>query len=133
MAELRRHGWRHRLRRLLWIAFLWRPGEFGRFTLFSTEKDPVPALQLFLYWIVTGAVSGAVIAVGYHLWLGTRGSVEYGAWVSKAGVKNLLVVAGVSWLVFALMSATSFTSGWRAMPAMATASASGAPALPDGW
>lgn len=86
-----------------WIAFLWRPGEFGRFTLFSTEKDPVPALQLFLYWIVTGAVSGAVIAVGYHLWLGTRGSVEYGAWVSKAGVKNLLVVAGVSWLVFALM------------------------------
>ena len=85
------------------IAFLWRPREFGRFALFGTEQDPVSALQLFFYWIVTGAVSGAVIAIGYGLWLSTRGSTDYGAWVSTAGVKNLLVTAGVSWLMLGLM------------------------------
>ncbi len=85
-----------------WIAFAWRPREFGRLALLGTEQDPVSALQLFLYWVVTGAVSGAIVAVGYDLWLGTRGSSPYGAWVNTATVKNLLVTVGVSWLMFAL-------------------------------
>jgi hypothetical protein len=86
-----------------WIAFLWRPREFGRFALFGTEEDPVSALQLFLYWVATGAASGVVIAIGYDFWLSSRGSEAYGAWVSAPGVKDLLVTAGVGWIMFALM------------------------------
>jgi hypothetical protein len=85
-----------------WIAFLYRPVAFGRFAALSTEKDPVPSLQLLLYWIITGAVAGAILAFGYELWLGTRGASDYNAWVGKAWVKNLLVVTGVGWVMFAL-------------------------------
>jgi len=85
------------------IAFLWRQQEFGRLALFGTEKDPVPALQLLLYWVVSGAVSGSIIGIGYDFWLNTRGVEFYGAWVSNAWVKNLLVTVGVSWVVLALM------------------------------
>jgi len=86
-----------------WIAFVWRRHEFGRFALFGTEEDPVPALQLFLYWVATGAASGAVIALGYDFWLNTRGSEPYEVWVSTAGVKDLLVAVGVGWVMFALL------------------------------
>jgi len=85
------------------IAFLRRRQEFGRLALFGTERDPVPALQLLLYWVVSGAVSGAIIAIGYDLWLNTRDAESYGAWVSNAWVKDLLVTAGVSWVILALM------------------------------
>jgi Patatin-like phospholipase len=86
-----------------WIAFFWRPTAFGRFAALGTEKDPVPALQLLLYWIVTGAVAGAVLALGYELWLATRGAEDYRAWIGKARVKDVLVVAGVGWAMFALL------------------------------
>jgi hypothetical protein len=86
-----------------WIAFFRRPAAFGRFAALSTEKDPVPALQLLLYWVVTGAVAGAILALGYELWLGTRGAEDYRAWIGKWQVKNLLVVAGVGWAMFALL------------------------------
>lgn len=86
-----------------WIAFLWRPDAFGRFAVLGSEMDPVPALQLLLYWVVTGAVAGAVLALGYELWLGTRGAEDYATWIGKWWVKNLLVVAGVGWAMFALL------------------------------
>jgi hypothetical protein len=86
-----------------WIAFLWRPAAFGRFALLSSDKDPVPALQLLLYWVVTGAVAGVILALGYELWLGTRGTEDYASWIGKWWVKNLLVVAGVGWAMFALL------------------------------
>src|SRR5215468_3655182 len=57
-----------------WIAYFRRPAAFGRFAVLSTEKDPVPALQLLLYWVVTGAVAGTILALGYELWLATRGA-----------------------------------------------------------
>jgi hypothetical protein len=86
-----------------WIAFLWRPAAFGRFAVLGTEKDPVPALQLLLYWVVTGAVAGAILALGYELWLATRGADTYQDWIGKWWVKNLLVVSGVGWAMFALL------------------------------
>jgi patatin-like phospholipase len=86
-----------------WIAFLWRPGAFGRFAVLSTKKDPVPALQLLLYWVVTGAVAGVILALGYELWLATRGTREYTDWIGDPGVKNILVVAGVGLAMFALL------------------------------
>src|SRR6516162_425643 len=86
-----------------WIAFLWRPAAFGRFAVLSTEKDPVPALQLLLYWVVSGAVAGVILALGYELWLATRGAREYADWIGDPWVKNILVVAGVGWAMFALL------------------------------
>jgi Patatin-like phospholipase len=86
-----------------WIAFFWRPAAFGRFAVLSSEKDPVPALQLLLYWVVTGAIAGAILALGYELWLSMRGSEDYTAWIGKWWVKNLLVVFGVGWAMFALL------------------------------
>ena len=86
-----------------WIAFLWRPAAFGRFAVLSTEKDPVPALQLLLYWVVSGAVAGVILALGYELWLATRGCRQYAAWIDDRWVKNILVVAGVGWAMFALL------------------------------
>src|SRR5271166_5614647 len=43
-----------------WIAFFRRPAAVGRFAALGTERDPVPAFQLLLYWVVTGAAAGAV-------------------------------------------------------------------------
>jgi hypothetical protein len=86
-----------------WIAFFWRPATFGRFTILGTEEDPVPALQLLFYWVVTGAFAGAILALGYEFWLGTRGAEDYKAWIGQSTVKNLLVVAGVGWVMFALL------------------------------
>jgi len=86
-----------------WIAFLWRPAAFGRFAVLSTERDPVPALQLLLYWVITGAVAGTILALGYELWLATRGARAYTDWIGNPWVKNVLVVAGVGWAMFALL------------------------------
>src|SRR4029077_3387745 len=85
------------------MAFLWRPAAFGRFAALGTEKDPVPALQLLLCWVVTGAIAGAILALGYELWLTTRGADTYADWIGKWWVKNLLVVFGVGWAMFALL------------------------------
>ena len=84
------------------VAYLWRRRVFGRFLLIRSEEEPAPALQLFFYWVISGAVTGTVIAGGYDLWLATRGAEEYGVWVSHAWVKNLLVTLGVSWLMLAV-------------------------------
>jgi hypothetical protein len=86
-----------------WIAFLWRPAAFGRFAVLSSEKDPVPALQLLLYWVVSSAIAGAILALGYELWLATRGAREYTDWIGDPWVKNILVVAGVAWAMFVLL------------------------------
>jgi hypothetical protein len=86
-----------------WIAFFWRPAAFGRFAVLGTERDPVPAWQLLFYWVITGVVAGTVLALGYELWLGTRGAESYNDWIGKWQVKNLLVVAGVAWVMFALL------------------------------
>jgi hypothetical protein len=86
-----------------WIAFFWRPAAFGRFAALSSKRDAVPALQLLLYWVVTGAVAGAVLALGYELWLGTRVAEDYATWIGKWWVKNLLVAVGVGWAMFALL------------------------------
>jgi Patatin-like phospholipase len=86
-----------------WIAFFWRPAAFGRFGALSSERDPVPALQLLLYWVVTGAAAGTILALGYELWLGTRGARGYTDWIGDPWVKNVLVVAGVGWAMFALL------------------------------
>jgi Patatin-like phospholipase len=86
-----------------WIAFLRRPAAFGRFAVLSTEQDPVPALQLLIYWVATGAVAGAILALGYELWLATRGASDYTDWIGDPWVKNVLVVAGVGWAMFALL------------------------------
>jgi hypothetical protein len=94
-----------------WIAFVRRRSAFGRFAILSSEKDPVPALQLMLYWVATGAVAGAVLALGYELWLGTRGEQDYRRWIGDPSVKNVLVVAGVSWAMFALLLGDTFYVG----------------------
>src|SRR6516164_5202737 len=86
-----------------WIAFRWRPPAFGRFAVLGSEMDPVPALQLLLYWVVAGAVAGAILALGYELGLGTRGADAYQDWIGKWWVKNLLVVFGVGWAMFAVL------------------------------
>ncbi|MBV8889360.1 MAG: patatin-like phospholipase family protein [Alphaproteobacteria bacterium] len=86
-----------------WIAFASRPREFGRLALRGSPRDPVPALQLFAYWVLTGAAAGAMLALGYNLWLGTRGSLGYAEWVGTDWVKNLLVAGGVGWVTLAVL------------------------------
>jgi hypothetical protein len=86
-----------------WIAFLCRPTAFGHFAMLSSEKDPVPALQLLLYWVVSGAAAGTILALGYELWLATRSAREYTDWIGDPWVKNILVAAGVGWAMFALL------------------------------
>ena len=86
-----------------WSAFFLRPAAFGRFAVLSSEMDPVPALQLLLYWVVSGAIAGGILALGYELWLATRGAREYTDWIGDPWVKNILVVAGVGWAMFALL------------------------------
>ena len=86
-----------------WITFFWWRPAFGRFAVLSSEKDPVPALQLLLYWVVTGAVAGAILAFGYELWRATRGARNYADCIGDPLVKNLLVVAGVGWAMLALL------------------------------
>ena len=83
-----------------WIAFFYRPDEFGRLAFRGSADDPVPALKLFLYWVVAGAVAGAVVALGYYLWLGIFAEHPADPWVT-----NLLVAAGVSWIMLALLLA----------------------------
>ncbi|MBV8131005.1 MAG: patatin-like phospholipase family protein [Alphaproteobacteria bacterium] len=83
-----------------WIAFFWRPNEFGRLALRGSADDPVPALQLLSYWVVAGAVAGAVVAFGYYLWLGIFAQHPDDPWVT-----NLLVAGGVSWIMLGLLSA----------------------------
>jgi hypothetical protein len=83
-----------------WIAFFYRPDEFGRLAFRGSADDPVPALQLLLYWVVAGAVAGAVVALGYYLWLGIFAKHPADPWVT-----NLLVVTGVSWIMLALLLA----------------------------
>lgn len=93
------------------IAFVWRPRAFGRWALRGSDADPVPALQLLFYWVVTGAVAGAIVTLGYDLWLGTRGDTPLDIWIGKGWVKNLLVVAGVGWVMFAVLLADTLYVG----------------------
>jgi hypothetical protein len=83
-----------------WAAFFYRRREFGRFELLGTPEDPVPALQLLFYWVVAGAVAGAVITLGYYLWFGIFADHPGDPWVT-----DMLVVAGVSWIVLGLLLA----------------------------
>src|SRR5215831_8964911 len=109
-----------------WIGYLRRPAAFGRFAVLSTEKDPVPALQLLLYWVMTGAVAGTILALGYELWLATRGPRAYTDWIGDPWVKNVLVVAGVGWAMFALLFGDNLYVG------LETANANGGLGPPDG-
>jgi hypothetical protein len=89
---------------LAWLtAFARRPRAFGRLTIRGSEEDPVTAPQLLLYWVVTGAVSGALVALGYDFWLSTRGSDSYATWAGNAAVKNALVILGVGWVMLAVV------------------------------
>ena len=88
-----------------WIAFafLRRPAAFRRVATPNGEKDQVPALQLLLSWVVSGAVAGAVLAGGYELWLGMRGAEDYADWIGSWWARSTLVVASVGWALIALL------------------------------
>src|SRR6516165_3720411 len=78
-------------------------------------------LPLLLRWVLAGAVAGAVVALGYYLWLGIFAEHPADPWVT-----NLLVAAGVSWIMLALLLAKMLYIGL-------TSYASGGRANPDGW
>src|SRR5262249_54146088 len=76
---------------------------FGGFGVVCTGGGPVPGVWLVFFWVGFGGLGGGIMWFGGGVWLASRGFREYRDWIGDPWVKNILVVTGIGWAMFAVL------------------------------